>query len=288
MTYDAWFDAYMSLYKRKVKPKTRESYDHLHAAFISPVLGALDLAAITPEHIQLVLLDAGGHGGRTAQITYALMHAVFRRALRSRLVAWSPVEAIDKPEHAASIGCALNDQAYEAVMPYVVEDVGLSLAVLAGLRRGEICGLQWQDVDLREGVLHVRRTRVRVNHQLITQSPKSAAGLRDVPILPELAALLRSAYQLKPRAWVYDLAPESLNRRWAAIQRAAQLPQPYRLHDLRHTFVTRLLLSGCNPRVVQYVAGHSSLDMTMRVYAHVTADDARREIASMMRRANAI
>ena len=279
MTYESWWEQYVTLYKRGCKPRTLEEYARLHRAYISPVLGSIQLTDLTPEDVQRALLAAAAHGARTAQAVHALIRAVLRRAVRSRLIAWSPVEAVDRPRHEAEPGVALSEADYDAALPWIVKDVGLSLALMAGLRRGEIAGLQWGDVDLRTRRIHVRRNRHRVGGQLVTDTPKSSAGMRVVPISPELLPILRAAYRLTPTAWVCPCAPEAHDRRWQRIQqRDVLLSQHYRLHDLRHTYVSRLLLAGTIPRVVQYLAGHSSIDMTMRIYAHVTPEDAAREL----------
>ena len=96
---------------------------------------------------------------------------------------------------------------------------------------------------------------------------------------PELLALLKAEYKLSPTAWVVDLAPEAITRRWARMQRSAlHLQEAYRLHDLRHTYGSRLVLDGVNLRVVQYLMGHSKIDITMRVYSHCRASDAQKEL----------
>lgn len=280
MTYETWYGQYLALYKRDLAEKTRESYDFVTTRYILPALGGLELADVTPEHLQTAINDAADRGGlRQAQVVYQLLHAVFRRACRSRLVLWSPADAIDKPDYDPEEGKALTDQDYDAALPHVAADLGLSLALFAGLRRGEICGLQWGDVDLQEGTLCVRRQRIRCHGQLITAPPKSAAGIRDIPIAPQLLPQLRKAYRLWPSAYVVDFSPETVSRRWRDIQqRDVALQMPYRLHDLRHTYGTRLILKGCNMRVVQYLMGHSTIDVTMRVYSHCRAADARAEL----------
>ncbi|MDO5378490.1 MAG: site-specific integrase [Clostridia bacterium] len=279
-TYDTWYSDYVALYLRNRKPRTVDGYAQLHGAYISPGIGPMQLEAVTPEDVQRVLLDAGERGGqRCAQAVYALLRAVMRRAVRSRRIQWSPIDAVDRPEHTPQPGLALTAADYTAALPWILEDVGLSLALLAGLRRGEIAGLRWGDVDPAARQLHVRRQRIRTRAGLIDAPPKSASGVRDVPLCPELLAILRRSYQLAPSLRVIDTAPEAIDRRWQRLQqRELQLSQRYRLHDLRHTYVSRLLLAGAVPRVVQYVAGHASLDMTLRVYAHVTGADALREL----------
>lgn len=285
MVFGVWFAEYLRLYKRGLKPRTLEEYTRLYRLHIAPELAEVELAALTPEHVQRVLIGAEARSGqRSAQAVHALLRACLRRAVRSRLLPWSPIDAVDRPQHTPQQGAALTEADYAAALPFILDDVGLSLALLAGLRRGEIAGLQWGDVDLRGRQIHVRRIRHRVGGQLVTGSPKSAAGERFVPIAPELLPILRRAYRLPPSSWVCPCAPEAHDRRWQRIQqRELELSQRYRLHDLRHTYVTRLLLAGAVPRVVQYVAGHSSLELTMQVYSHVTPADALRELDRVSR-----
>lgn len=280
MVFGVWFTEYIRLYKRALKPRTLEEYNRLYQLHIAPELAAIDLDAITPEHVQRVLIGAADRSGqRSAQAVHALLRACFRRAVRSRLLVWSPVDAVDRPQHTPQQGTALSEADYAAALPFILDDVGLSLALLAGLRRGEIAGLQWGDVDIKARQIHVRRIRHRVGGQLITGTPKSTAGERFVPIAPELLPVLRRAYRLPLSAWVCPCAPEAHDRRWQRMQqRDLALSQRYRLHDLRHTCITRLLLAGAVPRVVQYIAGHSSLELTMQVYTHVTPTDALREL----------
>lgn len=278
MTYGAWYSQYLQLYKRNLSPRTKESYDQVTRLYIQPTVGDVELEAVSPELLQLAINAAADRGGRQAQIVYALLHAVLRRAYRSRLIPWNPADAIDKPEHEQEQGRALSAADLAAVEPWIQDDVALSLALYAGLRRGEICGLQWADVDLPSGVIHVRRQRCRAYGQLIEKQPKSRAGVRDIPIKRELLPILRAAYRLAPRDWVVDVAPEAITRRWSQLQKQQGMGERYRLHDLRHTYGSRLVLDGVNLRVVQYLMGHSKIDITMRVYSHCRADDAQQEL----------
>lgn len=280
MTYADWYTQYLALYKSDLRPRTIDQYNALSRAYILPALGAMPIAEITPEAAQRVLLDAAARAGaRTAQSVFALLRAVLRRAVRSRLLPWSPIDALDRPRHAPAPGAAMSAADYAAALPHILADLPLALAMLAGLRRGEICGLRWGDVDLSARVIYVRRQSIRVRGSLIDQVPKSSAGVRCVPICADLLPLLRSAYRLAPQARVVTISPESISRRWRNIQsRDVALSRHYRLHDLRHTYVSRLLLAGAVPRVVQYVAGHASLQITMQTYAHVTPSDARAEL----------
>lgn len=278
MNFQDWFDLYLSTYKRDIKPRTREEYVRQNRVYIAPIIGAKPLEAVTPEDCQAIINAAAAKGERISQAVFALLRAAFRRAVRSRRLCWSPMDAVDRPKHRPEAGSALTESDYLAAVPEISDDLALSLALFAGLRRAEITGLRWGDVDLVADVLHVRRIRHRVGGELVAASPKSAAGIRDIPIAPELLPILRRFYRLTPSAYCVDVAPEALDRRWSRMQDGLSLSRRYRLHDLRHTYVTRAILAGINPRVVQYLAGHSSLELTLQVYSHITVEAAQAEI----------
>lgn len=280
MNYAQWYQTYMSLYKRRLSDKTRESYARLDQ-LINPIIGAKPLEAITPDDIQAALVAAEDQAGsRQAQLVYTLLHAAFRRAVRSGHIRQSPVEAVDKPDHEGKQGRAIEGGDWERLSPLIVGNVAFALMAFGGLRRGETLALRRADVDFSAGVLHVCRQRVRVGGQLVTAPPKSAAGIRDVPISPELEPILREAVRfLLPNALIVPIAPETLAHKWRDAQRKAGITSPYRLHDLRHTYATRLVLAGVNIRVLQYAIGHADYQLTMKTYTHIGASAAKSELS---------
>lgn len=280
MNYAQWYQTYMSLYKRRLSDKTRESYARLDQ-LINPIIGAKPLEAITPDDIQAALVAAEDQAGsRQAQLVYTLLHAVFRRAVRSKHLRENPVEAVDKPDHEGKQGRAIEGGDWERLSPLIVGNVAFALMAFAGLRRGETLALRRCDIDLQTGVIHVCRQRVRVHGQLVTAPPKSSAGIRDVPISPELEPLLRDAVRyLLPNGLLVPIAPETLAHKWRDAQRKAGITSPYRLHDLRHTYATRLVLAGVNIRVLQYAIGHASYQLTMQTYTHIGASAAKSELS---------
>lgn len=280
MNYAQWYQTYMSLYKRRLSDKTRESYARLDQ-LINPIIGVKPLEAITPDDIQAALVAAEDQAGsRQAQLVYTLLHAVFRRAVRSGHIRQSPVEAVDKPDHEGKQGRAIEGANWQRLAPIISGDVAFALMAFAGLRRGETLALRRADVDFSAGVLHVCRQRVRVGGQLVTAPPKSAAGIRDVPISPELEPILREAIRfLLPNALIVPIAPETLAHKWRDAQCKAGITSPYRLHDLRHTYATRLVLAGVNIRVLQYAIGHADYQLTMKTYTHIGASAAKSELS---------
>jgi integrase len=158
------------------------------------------------------------------------------------------------------------------------------------MRRGEILGLRWADVDLEARALSVRRTLSRGStSRLEAGEPKTAAGRRRVSLSPSVVESLRrhrvrqvaqrlatgSAYRDQDLVFATEVGgvihPNSLARRYAQLIERAAVPK-IRLHDLRHTNATVDLAAGTHPKVVQERLGHASISETLDRYSHVTRD----------------
>jgi integrase len=160
------------------------------------------------------------------------------------------------------------------------------LLLAIGLRRGEVLGVRWGDVDLDGGVLRVRQTLQRAGGRLQFVPPKSERSRRSVPLPLMAVSALREHRVRMAREFLTrgrhladgDLVfvtvkgtpvePCNLNRFFVALLQAAKL-RHIRLHDLRHTCATLLLAQGVPARVVMEMLGHSAIAVTMNTYAHV-------------------
>ncbi len=159
--------------------------------------------------------------------------------------------------------------------------LGILTALYTGMRIGEICALKWGDIDLAEGIIYVRRNlqRTRVSAdgqknstQILFQTPKTGASLREVPIPPVLLSLLRKrkeekdAYIIKgkKRSWA---EPRTLQYRFAGILGRCGIER-FNFHMLRHAFATRCIASGFDVKSLSEILGHSSIQVTLSLYVH--------------------
>jgi integrase len=177
-----------------------------------------------------------------------------------------------------------------------------ALMLDTGLRRGEVLSLQWSDLDSDARLLHVRRGVTYVKGQgFVLQAPKTASGRRKIRLSAETVAMLKQhragqnaeRLRLGPIWQDHDylfpnetgglLFPRNLGRAFAAIQRKAGVP-PIRLHDLRHTHASWLLLSGQPVQTVSERLGHAKPSITLDLYAHTLRDsqDAAADITGML------
>ena len=151
------------------------------------------------------------------------------------------------------------------------------------MRRGEICGLMWSDIDFDAQIIHVRHSAIFISAQTVVSSDlKTAAAWRDIPIPPTLLALLTSEKNGSESPFVLHmdnggaLSQTSFSNLWDMVRSLDFHVTP---HQLRHTYITRLFESGLDIKEIQYLAGHTTIDMTLRVYTHYQHESRRKETA---------
>ncbi|WP_103382522.1 site-specific integrase [Pseudonocardia dioxanivorans] len=155
-----------------------------------------------------------------------------------------------------------------------------------GLRRGEACGLEWDEVDLVEGSIHVVRQRISVAGQIVEDTPKSDAGDRTISLGRDTVEVLRAHRQAQRKermaagqSWVDSgkvfcqedgspLDPNQVSERFETLTMTAGLP-PVRLHDLRHGAASLMLAAGVSMKVVQETLGHANMALTANTYTSV-------------------
>lgn len=142
------------------------------------------------------------------------------------------------------------------------------------MRRGEIVGLQWEDIDFEAKVIHIRHNAMIGQYETtVSEDMKTKAGKRDVPLSEELELWLAARKKTSHSKYVIamenhkPLSKSSYRSMWKLIER--ELPDTHVMaHILRHTYIARLFEAGLDIKEIQYLAGHSTVDMTLRVYTH--------------------
>lgn len=259
-------------YKRVLKPAQKS-------------LGGVMLRALSPMHVQALLgrMDEAGVSARGRQMTYTVLRTALRDAVRMRLLAVNPLDAVSRPRAPRPEIQALDAEQVKKLLAAAVGDpleALYALAVGTGLRLGELAGLRWGDLDLEAGAVHVRRALVENEKGARTfAEPKTSRARRKVD-LPGFAivALRRHREALgalpHPELLVFS-SPEgepirrsNLHRRsFKPLLKRAKLPE-VTFHALRHTAATLALAAGVNPKVVQERLGHSSVTLTLDTYSH--------------------
>jgi integrase len=221
-----------------------------------------------------------------------LLGTIFASAVKDELISANPARGVDKPRlDGEAVKFWEPDQVRAFLGRCAQHRLGalFEVAVLTGLRRGEICGLRWSDVNLAARKVVVRRNRVTVNGRVQEQSaPKTKAGLRTVA-LSDFAVATLLAWQLRQgqeaveaaEAWHTEghvftmedgraLDPAYVTRLFQKLRKGAgrELP-PLSFHGLRHCAASLMLASGADIAVVSKLLGHASISITADVYGHL-------------------
>jgi integrase len=295
---NTWLEEHVRRFNR---PRTYEKYKADVTKHIVPAIGNRQLAKLTPQQVQAML--NGLRDKKLAQRSVSNVRAVLRRAL-NHAMRWGYVmrnvaTLVEAPRTSTfTIEPLTQEQAnklLEAAKGHRLEAV-YRVALSIGLRRGEICGLRWEDIDFEERVLRVTGSLQRQNKRLERSATKTAASVRTIALPPGLLRALKShkARQDKEREELGDdwrecglvfvsergtpLEPGNVLRHFRTLLKAAKLPEKTRFHDLRHTCATLLVAQGRHPRVVMEILGHAQISTTMNTYAHVLPDTQRQAV----------
>ncbi|MEW6045890.1 MAG: tyrosine-type recombinase/integrase [Bacillota bacterium] len=275
-----------------VRPTTLEGYEVMVRRHLMPELGDILLPRLTPLHVQGLYrkMTEQGLSPRTVRLAHAVLRQSLAQAVKWGFLGRNVCDAVELPRQAHKEMRVLTPEEakrfLEAAKGERLEALWV-LALTTGMRKGELLGLRWQDVDLERATLEVRQSLVRVHGKPVFQQPKTARARRTVELTPLAVEALRRhrAKQAQERllagsSWLNHglvfcqrdgrpLDPMNVyNRNFKRVLAKAGL-DGVRLHDLRHTHATLLLKSGANPKVVSERLGHASTAFTMDVYSHV-------------------
>jgi integrase len=276
-----------------LRPATHTNYAWVMRKYIVPSIGSKRLDRLTPGDVRKLHADVSpdGEPTRTVQLAHAVLRSMLSEAMREQLVGRNVASLVRTPR-----------RDFHEINPWSAEEVAkfsaaaeshrlsalFTVAYSVGLRRGELLGLRWADVDLDGQVLRVRQTLQRLGSDrgLVVGPPKSVRSRRTVP-LPSIAVRALQQHRTRQASELTGL-PEPVNAAGLVFTTAIGTPiepsnlrrefnelidkagvRRIRFHDLRHTCATLLFAQGVAPRVVMDVLGHSTLSITMDLYAHV-------------------
>jgi len=286
------------------KPSTQAKFRNLINGHIAPSLGRMQLTHISSTCLSRFLQDKAsngrldGRGGLSASTLNTLsliLKSTLNYAAREHYIA--PVEVSLKcPEIKREPAKALSSKEQDALEQALgckmdSAKLGILLCLYTGLRIGEICALRWSDIDLACQLIHVQRTvqRLQTNSPLaktktvlVVGPPKSKCSVRSIPIPSAMMETLQTHHS-SPDAYVLTgradkpMEPRTYQYRFGQYIAAAGVSDA-NFHMLRHTFATRFIERGGDPKSLSELLGHASVEITLNKYVHPSMDTKRQQM----------
>lgn len=289
------------------KKATVYKYQNLISTHIEPALGNMKLSQMTSTVINTFLMEklhAGrldGKGGLSPayvrSITFVINSALkFAVDEQMCLPLKSPIYKPISPKKELSV-LSLEEQRRLEKYLYLEQNptkVGILLSLHTGLRIGEVCALTWDDIDLKNRVIHVRHTIARVKNidaldkrmsRLIVDTPKTKASARDIPIMSTLLPVLLEQSKVAVSKYVvseikFFVSPRTYEYRYHQILKECGLDE-INYHVLRHTFATRCIEAGVDVKSLSEILGHSNVSITLNTYVHSSMDMKRSQLEKL-------
>ncbi len=291
---DKWLDEYMIF---KIKANTLDGYRAIVEHQIKRFLGDKQLAYLTTTDIQKFYnkIRKEGRVKPHPLLGYALSDSVVRKihmtlhealeaAVKERFIVRNPTNGTTIPKKSYGEKQVLGDSQLDRFMEAIRKEPYwydfFYVEIMTGLRRGEICGLKWTDIDFTAGTMSIRRSVGRIRYGGIAiGETKTNAGTRKIIMPPSVAELLKTKKDNAINEWIFPhymkpsdpLHPDTAYNKLKTILKRVELPL-IRFHDLRHTFATHATQGGVDAKTLAGILGHSNASFTLDTYTHVTAD----------------
>lgn len=313
ITVSEWIKTWLEVYIiPNVSPTTLSRYQGMIKRYIDPLLGKTQVQHLTTLAVQAWVnsLKTSPSSGKemsaaTIKHTYHVLKGAMDKAVLASIIHRSPCIGIMLPKGQKKAAVVYTEaqikQLIQAAKGTEMELV-IDMELCMGLRRGELLGLQWCDIDWENRQVHIVRNRVVVNGKSVVKDPKTAAGTRTIDIPDKLVQKLKhhratcaerrlamgEGYTVSDYIIVHPdgkpIYPEYLSQMLTKLQDKACLPH-CRFHDLRHLCASIMLLQGVNVKVAQERLGHKDITTTMNIYSHVlpsSAKEAAEKIGDMV------
>lgn len=291
----AW---YHTTKEPNIKPSTRAAYRTAFNRYVLPAFGERNLRAIRPSDLQRFYAETNAKSHAYLGIAKTVLNGVFRAACADQILDRNPLDSVQMPrrietqpdEQRADRHRALTREERTRIEQLCDREPGalyVALLYYLGLRQAEAAGLRWGDIDWHAGVVHVQRS-VDAHNALKPTTPKTNAGIRDVPLPARLAAILSplrglpDVYILRNRrGHVVDC-----NRRsdiWREMVNVRCNIPDITAHALRHNYITMCWEAGIDVYATARFVGHSNIATTLNIYTHLSKERELENVKAVQR-----
>lgn len=294
MPFGDWMDFwYQNFSKPKIRQTTQECYENRIYNHIIPEIGKIPLCKLTQNDLQqfyarlkkggrrrLVEYYGEGLSDRMVRSCHTTCRTALEKAVTEGLITTNPAIGCRLPPKKAKEMQVLTQDEIKRFLIQAQDEGYYELFLLeltTGMRRGEILGLQWKDINFATGELHIRRQVVKKGAQTQITKPKTKSSIRTLILPPDMLDILAEHKKNATCEWVFPSPvkegeprnPDSIYGKFQKILKRAQCKK-VRFHDLRHTFATMALENGMDIKTLSAMIGHISAETTLNIYSHIT------------------
>lgn len=292
ITISEWSDEWLRIKESTVTSGTLASYRDIIRHYIIPDVGSIKLAELTAPTVRRTLdMRLETLSSRTVRYIHTVLSAMLKQAVLDEIIATNVAAKVRKPKlEKTKEMITLTADEVKLFLTKIIEPehrMLFKLAFASGLRRSELLGLTWSNVDFKKKIITVTQTVIKTdNKAVISKTTKNAASRRSITLDDKtMASLKKHAQRVKIRRfstpnWIHNdlifpgkdgspIFPDSVSQ--LCKKYATKIGKPsFSMHGTRHTHATLLIEAGVNFKVIQARLGHSSFTETMNTYSHLT------------------
>ncbi len=294
MPFGDWLDFwYQNFCKLTVKPKTQACYENRIYIHIIPNIGKIPLNKLTQNDLQQFyaelkksgrkrLTEKYGEGlsDRMMRSCHTTCRAALEKAVAEGLITSNPTIGCKLPPKKSKEMQVLTQAEIMRFLIQAKEEGYYEMFLLeltTGMRRGEILGLKWSDLNMQTGDLNISRQVVKVEGKTTVSTLKTKSSIRTIRLAKEMVELLTKMKETSKSEWIFPSPmkenaprdPSAVYRRFQLILERADCKK-VRFHDLRHTFATMAIENGMDVKTLSTMIGHVSAETTLDIYSHIT------------------
>lgn len=287
--------------KQYVKRSTFAAYTLLIENHILPSFG--EMALVEEQDVQTFVFRKLNEGlsHKTIKDILIVLKMILRFGVKNQMTEYRQIDIkfpTERDKHSIDI---LNRSHQKQIMEYIrlhftFKNLGIYICLSAGMRIGEICALTWDDLDVENGIIHVRKTIQRIyvieEHrkytEVILDTPKTKNSIREIPMTKNLLKMIRPIKKIvNGNFYVLTNEPKPTEPRtyrnyYKQFMQSLGLPL-MKFHGLRHSFATRCIESKCDYKTVSVLLGHSNISTTLNLYVHPNLEQKKRCMEQMSR-----
>ncbi len=285
ITMEELFKEWLNMKENTVRPSTKVTYDYFIEKHFIPYFRNVKTMYLTSELVQDFVSEKSSLSPKTVHDMLSLLIQIIKYAQSKKYINYFDFNSIIYPKLQSKELPVLKNSEFIKLVNYVqvhfeIQKIGVLLSLFMGLRLGEICALQWKDINFAEETIHISKTMQRLKNsddnaetktKIVIDVPKTQKSIRDIPIPSFLMTLLRE-YKSNDNSYILTcttdyIEPRTYQKKFKTYLEEAGIPD-INFHALRHTFATRAIEQDFDIKSLSEILGHSSVKFTLERYVH--------------------